>query len=115
MKSDGLHAPTNAPCAVFVDMAYEVPKSYTKRQKAKCYSQQQQPGKPDADNVAKAILDAMNGIVYDDDRRVISLHLLKRYAAENEEVGVTVTVVPLNNPSALNGILYRLIEDTFSQ
>lgn len=115
MNRNGLHRATEAPCAVFMDMAYEVPKSYTKSRKAQCYSQQKQPGKPDADNVAKAILDAMNGIVYEDDRRAVFLHIVKRYAIEGEEAGVTVTVIPLNNPSALNGILEPLIEFTFSQ
>ena len=40
--------------------------------------------KPDLDNVAKAILDAMNGIVYMDDSQVVGLSVHKFYAEEDE-------------------------------
>lgn len=40
--------------------------------------------KPDTDNVAKAILDAMNGIVYEDDAQVAGLVVQKFYAEKNE-------------------------------
>jgi Holliday junction resolvase RusA-like endonuclease len=36
----------------------------------------------DVDNAAKAILDAMNGIVFEDDSQVCDLNLKKRYASE---------------------------------
>jgi Holliday junction resolvase RusA-like endonuclease len=35
--------------------------------------------KPDIDNILKAYLDAMNGIVYEDDTQVVSLHSTKVY------------------------------------
>lgn len=35
--------------------------------------------KPDADNVAKSILDALNGIAYDDDAQIVDLFIQKRY------------------------------------
>jgi Holliday junction resolvase RusA-like endonuclease len=38
--------------------------------------------KPDLDNVAKAVLDAINGIVYVDDAQVINLVATKRYATD---------------------------------
>jgi len=37
-------------------------------------------GKPDADNVAKIVCDALNGIAYHDDTQVIYLEVSKRYA-----------------------------------
>lgn len=37
--------------------------------------------KPDADNVAKAICDALNGIAYDDDSQIVSLLVTKSYSA----------------------------------
>lgn len=40
--------------------------------------------KPDTDNVAKAILDGMNGIVYEDDAQVVGLIVQKFYTEENE-------------------------------
>ena len=38
----------------------------------------------DVDNLAKSVLDGLNGIAYDDDRQVYSLHVLKLYAAKGE-------------------------------
>lgn len=35
--------------------------------------------KPDADNIIKAVCDAMNGVVFDDDKRVASVHCTKQY------------------------------------
>jgi len=45
--------------------------------------------KPDIDNIAKCFLDAMNGIVYLDDKQVVSLHITKEYA-ETPAVDVMV-------------------------
>ena len=35
--------------------------------------------KPDCDNIAKAILDALNGLAYEDDSQIVSAVILKRY------------------------------------
>lgn len=35
--------------------------------------------KPDIDNIAKAILDALNKLAYDDDKNIISLKITKSY------------------------------------
>lgn len=40
--------------------------------------------KPDADNVAKSILDALNGLAYKDDSQVANLLVFKQYGAENK-------------------------------
>lgn len=42
--------------------------------------------KPDLDNVAKAILDALNGIVYKDDNQVVELHIKKLYSDDPKVV-----------------------------
>jgi Holliday junction resolvase RusA-like endonuclease len=41
--------------------------------------------KPDIDKLARATLDALTGIVFDDDSRIAELVLRKRYAAPGEE------------------------------
>lgn len=51
--------------------------------------------KPDADNVVKLYLDAMNGVVYPDDKQVYNLHVIKAYA-EQPRTEVTVTGYYLN-------------------
>lgn len=35
--------------------------------------------KPDTDNIAKSILDSLNGIAYKDDKQVVKLTVEKRY------------------------------------
>lgn len=39
--------------------------------------------KPDVDNLAKFVLDALNGTYYKDDSQVCQLFVHKRYGAEN--------------------------------
>ncbi|MFT4146411.1 MAG: RusA family crossover junction endodeoxyribonuclease [Mobilitalea sp.] len=48
--------------------------------------------KPDIDNIAKVILDALNGIAYKDDTQVIGLTVAKMYA-RNPFVEVTIQEV----------------------
>lgn len=45
--------------------------------------------KPDIDNIAKAILDALNGFAYYDDSQVVELHINKKYS-DNEGVYVKI-------------------------
>jgi Holliday junction resolvase RusA-like endonuclease len=40
--------------------------------------------KPDADNIAKSILDSLNGLAYKDDSQVSALLVLKDYGEENK-------------------------------
>jgi crossover junction endodeoxyribonuclease RusA len=42
-------------------------------------------GKPDIDKLARSTLDSMTGILFDDDSRIVSLHLVKRYATVGQE------------------------------
>lgn len=44
--------------------------------------------KPDGDNVAKAALDAMSGILYRDDRQVAAMTVRKYYAPKPGEPGI---------------------------
>ena len=45
--------------------------------------------KPDLDNIAKLILDSLNGVAYTDDSQVVSLTIEKRYA-EKPRVELTI-------------------------
>ena len=40
--------------------------------------------KPDCDNLAKSILDSLNGLAYQDDRQIIELSVKKFYAEQSE-------------------------------
>ena len=52
--------------------------------------------RPDAENLAKGLLDSWNGILYADDSQVVNLHLVKRYSLEGG-VGVVVEVEELRS------------------
>lgn len=39
--------------------------------------------KPDTDNLAKFVMDALNGTYYRDDSQVVALHVAKRYGSDN--------------------------------
>ena len=47
----------------------------------------------DLDNLSKAVLDAMNGIVYKDDTEVIELHLKKMVVKDNPGVIVGIEIL----------------------
>ena len=77
----GATEPLETPVEVFLYIRNTVPASYSKKRTEACLSGQEKPTKkPDLDNVAKAYLDAMNGVVYKDDCQIISLHVTKVYA-----------------------------------
>ena len=40
--------------------------------------------KPDVDNIAKAVLDALNGVIWVDDKQVVELTVKKYYGTSNE-------------------------------
>lgn len=64
------------PVLVNVTMWLLIPKSWSKqRQLTATYA----TGRPDLDNIAKSIADAMNGIVYADDSQIASLHITRNY------------------------------------
>lgn len=48
--------------------------------------------KPDADNLAKAIKDSLNGLAWRDDSQVCQLYVEKSYAAGNAEPMATIVI-----------------------
>jgi len=73
--------PTEMPCRVVILAQFEIPKSWPKYKKQAALTGEgnYRPGKPDIDNIAKAALDAMNGIVFKDDALVYKIEVEKRY------------------------------------
>ncbi len=79
--------------AVSVDIkaVYPIPKSYTKKRAQSILEGNEEPvKKPDIDNIAKIILDGLNGVAYDDDTQVVDLKVRKLYSPDVEKVVVTV-------------------------
>lgn len=50
--------------------------------------------KPDSSKLLRATEDSLNGIVFDDDARIVDTHITKRYAAPGCE-GATITVAAM--------------------
>ena len=69
------------PVTVAIYIRVGIPKSFSKQKRKDALANIERPTKkPDIDNIAKCFLDAMNGIVYLDDKQVVSLHITKIYA-----------------------------------
>ncbi|WP_373827199.1 RusA family crossover junction endodeoxyribonuclease [Bacteroides heparinolyticus] len=60
---------------------FSVPTSASKTAQSAMLSDEKRPcKKPDCDNIAKIILDALNGYAYADDKQIIDLRVIKKYA-----------------------------------
>lgn len=53
--------------------------------------------KPDVDNIAKSILDALSGIIYEDDQVLHDLHLIKKYSDNIEDKKIKIKISWENN------------------
>ena len=72
---------TPLKCAITI--WHKTPARFTKEQKKMVENETLRPtSKPDVDNIAKSITDAMNGIVYADDSQIVELICEKYYAVE---------------------------------
>ena len=70
-----------------IEIYMKVPKSYSKARILAIKEGNEFPTKkPDLDNVAKIILDALNKVAYADDARVVELTVVKRWTFDNERV-----------------------------
>lgn len=84
--------PIEGPLTVSVMAAFPVPASWSKKKQQAALANLVRPtGKPDADNLLKA-LDALNQIVFRDDAQIVEAHVGKAYSATPELV---VIVRPL--------------------
>lgn len=73
--------PENAFVSVQVTAYYPIPKSATKDATAAMREGAMLPSrKPDIDNVMKIVLDALNGVAYKDDSRVVCVEAQKIYS-----------------------------------
>ena len=81
------------PTAIVIDAYFSVPKSLPKKRRAEMFGSLCLK-RPDADNIAKIILDALNKLAYEDDAQISTLCVTKRYVrSDDEEPRVTVTIL----------------------
>lgn len=68
--------------ALRVDAYFGIPKSGTKARRERMERGELRPVKrPDADNILKAVADALNGVAYRDDAQIVACSLEKRYSS----------------------------------
>lgn len=92
--------PTPEPVEVLLTAVFDVPKSFSKAKRALALGNNIQPAKkPDIDNIIKAFVDAMNGVVFKDDCQIVRGIYSKIYGPAPQVV-VTVRPYKTRTPSA---------------
>ena len=93
MESHPKHLPSvfyEQQLNVVINAFFSIPKSFSKIKRQQALEGFIRPTiKPDCDNIAKNINDALNGIVYPDDKQIIRLEVNKYYG-EVEKVEVII-------------------------
>lgn len=80
------------PVAALIAVYHAIPASASRKDRENMASNIVLPmKKPDADNVAKIVLDALNGLAYADDKQVVRLEVIKRYTTGEPYVQVTLS------------------------
>lgn len=82
------HQPLESSLYIDIEFSFSPPKSWSKkRQISAIKGEIRHTSKPDIDNLAKALLDACNGLLWLDDSQITDAHIRKRYA---EKPGITI-------------------------
>lgn len=75
--------PLEGYIAANIYAVFPVPKSYSKKKTAELLAgHNNYDKKPDCDNIAKMVLDALNGIAYADDSQITHLCVSKKYGSQ---------------------------------
>lgn len=85
--------PLEGALSVSIEVTMPIPASWAKGRRADALAGLVMPtGRPDLDNLVKALTDACNGIVWRDDAQIVRLMAEKRYG---EQPGAVISVIPL--------------------
>lgn len=73
-----------------INAYYEIPKSYSKKKVQRILEHEIKPTmKPDLDNIAKVVCDALNALAYKDDAQIVEM-ILKKYYSETPRIEITI-------------------------
>ena len=81
--------PLQTPLTVYIYAYMGIPLSWSKAKRQAALDGDIYPARPDVDNIAKTVLDGMQGVVFENDSQVTYLKVSKKYA---EEGSVTVWI-----------------------
>jgi len=72
--------PYTKPVSVILLAFFGVPASWSKKKREMALAGKEYPTKIDIDNIAKAVFDGLNGVLWLDDRQVVRATLSKQYS-----------------------------------
>ena len=75
-----------------LSVVFVLPRPSRLRWKTRPMPRQWHQSKPDADNLLKAVKDALNGLLWRDDSQIVLLRVSKWYASGEEQPGVELAV-----------------------
>lgn len=78
--------PSTKPFKAKIVAVFKPNDSLSKKKKEELLYKIDYPKKPDADNIAKIVLDSLNGLAYKDDSQVTELLVLKDYGKEDKVI-----------------------------
>lgn len=87
------HPPLEGPLTVEIDAVHAIPASWSQKRRQRAMVGTERPtSKPDWDNIAKAISDGGNGIVWADDKQIVG-GLVRKLYGERPAVHVRVALL----------------------
>lgn len=84
MKAQGVQKRVGVPLAIKCEFFFEPPKSWSKKRRTEAADLAPYDQKPDGDNLLKIVKDALNGVAYDDDKRICSETATKLYSVASQ-------------------------------
>ena len=91
-QTGGKSFPAGTALCCTIHAYFAIPQSYSKRQRQSLVFQPHTK-KPDCDNIAKAVLDSLNGYAFHDDSAVAQLIVEKTYTDLSPYIGVSLSDV----------------------
>lgn len=79
--------PLEGPVCVEVTACFQIPRSWSKKRRAVAVHHAQ---RPDPDNLAKAVLDGIKGVIFYDDCQVADLRVIKVWVTTGDALKVRV-------------------------
>lgn len=86
-------APVDSPLSLY--LAFFFPRPSNKKWKKRPMPAYSHTGKPDADNLAKAVMDALNKLVWADDSCISDVRIRKMVCAGDQQPHVSVSVMSI--------------------
>ena len=84
------HDVMQGPVQVFINFAFDRPKSHSTKKGLRPTAPTYHTSKPDADKLLRAVLDALTGVCFRDDSQVAWVNMQKIYTERSAETAITI-------------------------